>query len=154
MCYVFLSRFNIHCYLLPPSGLCNIPEQAVHCVNHELHPYLPLRWLQSKESAICVVYVGCNLLRIMTLNLMFFKFCRAHSVCMEVNLVHLFLPPGRPHWDLNTYVSLSRKPHLLSQFVSLVICFMLPLPRDSYAEMLTDIMGVVFLVKRVTMRCV
>jgi hypothetical protein len=86
---------------------------------------------------------------------MYLEFSHAHPVCMKVNLVHLFLPRRRPNWDLNTCVSPSRKPHLLlSQFVSLVICFMLPLPRDSYAEMLTDIMGVVFLVKRVTMRCV
>lgn len=70
---------------------------------------------------------------------MFLEFTHAHPVCMKVNLVHLFLSRRRPNC-----VSPSRKPHLLlSQFVSLVICFMLPLPRDSYAEMLTDIMGVV-----------
>jgi len=70
----------MHCHLLPPSELCYGPDQAVHCDILELHPYLPLCWLQSKESA-----VGCNLLRIMTLNVIYLKFSHAHPVYMKVN---------------------------------------------------------------------
>jgi len=35
--------------------LCDSPDQAVPCDILELHPWLPLCWLQSKESTISVM---------------------------------------------------------------------------------------------------
>jgi hypothetical protein len=39
--------------------------------------------------------IGCNFLRIMPLNFKYLKLFHAHPVCINVNLVHLFLPPRK-----------------------------------------------------------